>query len=39
LNEEKNKNKNQNAAGSDMKLQGHFIPYAVSEQSEVTVAI
>ena len=41
LNEEKNKNKNQNqnAAGSDTKLQGHFIPYAVSEQSEVTVAI
>ena len=39
LNEEKNKNKNQNAAGNDTKLQGHFIPYAVSEQSEVTVAI
>ena len=39
MNEEKNKNKNENAAGSDTKLQGHFIPYAVSEQSEVTVAI
>ena len=39
LNEEKNKNKNQNAAGSDMKLQGHFIPYAVPEQKETAFPV
>ena len=39
MNEEENKNQNENAAGGDTKLQGHFIPHAVPEQKEITVAI
>ena len=39
LNEEENKNQNENAAGGDTKLQGHFIPHAVPEQKEIIVAI
>ena len=39
MNEEENKKQNENAAGSDTKLQGYLISHAVPEQKEITVAI
>ena len=39
MNEEKNKKQNENAAGSDTELQGHFILHVVPEQKETAFPV